>query len=376
LPGSGVDRLHHHTPAITAKQRLCARGAAGRIFVERILEFRYIVAMAPQPRAKRFPGEASIVRRRDCGLGVAGSVLSGMVLVLALGGCGTSRAARVEGALAAPLPRAEAVAPAPPVAEPAPPAADPTTNFGPRDDAAPGTVVAAPGPVGTVRLAPIEVAGGGSALAQSEPDADIIDEEYDPWEPFNEKMFAFNRGLDRWVLKPAARVYMVFVPEPWQVLISNGFDNINFVPRFVNSLLQGKWGGAGRELGRFLINSTAGIGGLFDPAKDFWGIPKSREDFGQTLGVWGSGPGPYLVLPLLEPLTVRDGVGKFVDGLMDPLSYVLPFLWTRAGMKAGDILNERALNYELFQGFEESVIDMYSAVRHAYLQRRRQLIKE
>ena len=135
-------------------------------------------------------------------------------------------------------------------------------------------------------------------------------------------------------------------------------------------------GRAGRELSRFLINSTAGIGGLFDPAKDFWGIHKSREDFGQTLGVWGSGPGPYLVLPFMEPLTVRDGIGKFVDGAMDPLSYFLPFFWDRIGMKIGDAINERALNYELFQGFEESVIDMYSAVRHGYLQRRQQLIRE
>ena len=217
----------------------------------------------------------------------------------------------------------------------------------------------------------------GSALAQSAQDpVDAVDEEYDPWEPFNEKMFAFNRNVDRWVLRPTARAYMFVMPEPWQVLVANGFDNINFVPRFINSLLQGKWGGAGRELGRFLINSTAGIGGLFDPAKDYWGIQKSREDFGQTLGVWGSGPGPYLVLPFLEPLTVRDGVGKVVDSFMDPLTYFLPFFWDRLGMKVGDIVNERALNYELFQGFEESVIDMYSAVRHGYLQRRQQLIKE
>jgi phospholipid-binding lipoprotein MlaA len=216
-----------------------------------------------------------------------------------------------------------------------------------------------------------------SAFAQRAQDStDAIDEEYDPWESFNEKMFEFNRGVDRWVLKPVARGYMFIMPEPWQVLVANGFSNINVVPRLVNSLLQGKWGGAGRELARFLINSTAGIGGLFDPAKDFWGIERSREDFGQTLGVWGAGPGPYLVIPFMEPLTVRDGIGKFVDGLMDPLSYLLPFIWDRLGMKLGDIVNERALNYDLFQGFEESVIDMYSAVRHGYLQRRQQLIKE
>jgi phospholipid-binding lipoprotein MlaA len=205
---------------------------------------------------------------------------------------------------------------------------------------------------------------------------EVETQEYDPWEPFNEKMFEFNRRLDRYVLKPIAKVYAKIIPEPIQILINNGFDNIHFVPRFVNSLLQAKWGGAGRELARFVLNSTAGIGGLFDPAKDYWGIEKSREDFGQTLGVWGAPPGPYLVLPFLAPMTVRDGIGTAVDNAMDPLSYYLPLVWDRIGMKLGDIINERALNLDLYQGFEESVLDLYTAVRNAYLRRREQLIRE
>jgi phospholipid-binding lipoprotein MlaA len=211
----------------------------------------------------------------------------------------------------------------------------------------------------------------------ADADADAEDaSEYDPWEPFNEKMFEVNRRLDRYVLKPVAKAYNFITPDEIQIMISNGFDNISFVPRLVNSLLQGKMKGAGRELGRFLINSTAGVGGLFDPAKDVFGILKSREDFGQTLGVWGVGSGPYLIVPFMEPLTVRDGVGKAVDSAMDPLSYFLPLIWERLAMKVGDIVNERSLNLDLFQGFEESVIDMYSAVRHAYLQRRLRLIRE
>ncbi len=87
-------------------------------------------------------------------------------------------------------------------------------------------------------------------------------------------------------------------------------------------------------------------------------------------------PGPYLILPFMEPLTVRDGIGKGVDGFMDPLSYFVPFIWTRLIMKVEETVNDRALNLELFQGFEESVIDMYSAVRHGYLKRREKLIKE
>jgi phospholipid-binding lipoprotein MlaA len=201
------------------------------------------------------------------------------------------------------------------------------------------------------------------------------DEDNDPWERFNEKVFEFNRQTDRFVLKPVAKVYSLIVPDPFQVMIANGFDNISFVPRMVNSLLQLKFGGATRELSRFLINSTLGIGGLFDAAK-YWGIEKSREDFGQTLGVWGVSPGPFLVVPFMEPMTVRDGIGRGVDSLMNPMSYFVPFVPVGLSLKLGEIVNDRALNLELFQGLEESVIDLYSAVRHGYLRRREQLIKE
>jgi phospholipid-binding lipoprotein MlaA len=209
-----------------------------------------------------------------------------------------------------------------------------------------------------------------------DPDALEDAAEYDPWEPFNEKMFEVNRRLDRFVLKPMAKAYNFVTPDEIQIMISNGFDNIAFPPRFVNSLLQGKFKGASREIARFLINSTAGVGGLFDPAKDVFGLVKSREDFGQTLGFYGVGPGPFLIVPLMEPMTVRDGIGKAVDAAMDPLAYYLPFFWDRLGMKIGDTVNERSLNLDLFQGFEESVIDLYSAVRHGYLQRREKLIRE
>ena len=215
-------------------------------------------------------------------------------------------------------------------------------------------------------------------IAQATPPAapaDPVDEEYDPWEPFNERMFEFNRRVDRYVLKPVATAYNFVVPDRVQVMIANGFDNISFVPRMMNSLFQGKFDGAVREFGRFIFNSTIGIGGLFDVAK-LEGIEKSREDFGQTLGFYGLGPGPYLILPFLEPLTVRDGVGKAVDGFMDPLSYFVPFFYTRLILKVEEIVNDRSLNLELFQGFEESVIDMYSAVRHGYLKRREKLIRE
>jgi phospholipid-binding lipoprotein MlaA len=215
-----------------------------------------------------------------------------------------------------------------------------------------------------------------AAQAAPAAPADDLEDIYDPWESFNEKMFDFNVKLDRYVLKPVARVWKVVIPEPFQVMMSNGFDNLRFAHRFVNNVLQGKVGGATREMSRFLINSTAGIGGLFDPAKDYWGIRPSSEDFGQTLGVWGSGPGPYLVLPLLPPMTVRDGIGMGVDMLMDPFGYYVGFFPARFAMKVGDTINDRALNYDLFQGVEETTIDLYSSVRHFYLKRREQQIKE
>lgn len=200
------------------------------------------------------------------------------------------------------------------------------------------------------------------------------DEDYDPWEPFNERMFEFNLRLDRYVLKPAARGYRVVIPEPIQVSIGNAFDNLLVVQRVVNNVLQAKFDGALRELTRFVLNSTMGLGGLFDAGKHA-GLESTKEDFGQTLAVWGSGPGPYLILPFLPPLTLRDGVGYGVDSVMNPLGWLLPLFPERIVLKAEEVVNERALNFDLFEGVEETTVDLYSAVRHFYLRRREQEIK-
>ncbi len=234
--------------------------------------------------------------------------------------------------------------------------------------------------------AAVPVASAASSVAPSAPylfvqaksktgDDEYDVEDYDPWEKFNEKMFEFNRRLDRYILKPVAKAYDKVMPDDLQRMLANAFDNIQGIPRMVNSALQGKWDGAMREFGRLLLNSTVGVGGLFDVAKHE-GIDKSREDFGQTLAFYGAGPGPYLVLPFMEPMTVRDGIGRGVDGVMDPLGWTVGLIPERLILKIVDVVNERSLNLELFQGFEETVIDMYSAVRHAYLERRRQLIKQ
>ena len=234
-----------------------------------------------------------------------------------------------------------------------------------------------------VRLAAVDRASASEAHAaiplpndgaESLEDIEEYEPEYDPWEPFNQKMFSFNRQVDRFVLKPVATVWNTIVPDLVQQSVRNAFDNVTMPRRLVNSLLQLNEKGVGRELARFFINTTMGVGGFFDAASDL-GIEKSDKDTGQTLGVYGVGPGPYLVLPFLPPLTVRDGLGFGIDGALDPLSYVSPFA-ASAGRTGGKIVNDRSLNLELFEGFEESTLDLYAAVRSTYLERRRKAIAE
>ena len=249
-------------------------------------------------------------------------------------------------------------------------------------------LVASVGPAGAPRVSaepsldpplPTDPIRLGRAFAQSATvaaDADEADEaeEYDPWEPFNEKMFEFNRQLDRYVLKPVATGWSKVVPEELRRSLRNAAANVGMPRRLVHSLLQGKVQGAIREVGRFVLNSTIGMGGLFDVAR-FEGVPPSDEDAGQTLGFYGVGPGPYLVLPVLAPSTVRDTIGAGLDALLDPLSFILPFSGSLA-RRVGETVNERSLTLELFQEIEESVLDLYSAVRNGYLQRRERAIRE
>jgi len=198
----------------------------------------------------------------------------------------------------------------------------------------------------------------------------------DPWEGFNEKMFSFNREiLDRFLLKPIATAWDFLLPDLVQRGIHNIFDNLAVVRRVVNNGLQLKLTGAATELTRFTINSTIGLAGFFDVAKDAFGIEQRDEDTGQTFGVWGAGPGPYLVLPLLPPLTIRDGLGYAFDAAMTPYTYFIPWWGTVAGTGTNTV-NERSLNLDRFERVAESTVDLYGAVRNAYLQRRAAAIKQ
>lgn len=220
-------------------------------------------------------------------------------------------------------------------------------------------------------------------------------EEYDPWEPLNTKFFEFNRQLDRWVLKPVARGYNFVVPNIVQNGVSNIFYNSRVTPRFLNNIFQGRFKGAGIEVGRFLINTTVGIGGFFDVAQRF-NLTTPEEDTGQTLGFYGVKPGPYIMVPLLGPYTVRDLIGYAGDIALNPIYWlILPTMHNidaiptvvsieeRAltygisiGARATEVVNERSLNLEKFEGVEESTLDLYAAVRNAYLQKRAKAIRE
>src|SRR5437899_10712803 len=326
-----------------------------------------------------------LVRSSLSGTGrVCGTIVVGIIAGLLLTGCGSftrtlrSGSALPPSSVVAPEPSMGAVEPAAVALEPAtaalqpamvadpPPAVEAT----PLDERLAAPLPSSSIPTTDVPAAPIIVA---QATAGSAAQSDT-DDEYDPWEAFNEKMFTFNYNLDRYLLKPVARGYRAVLPDQVQIMIDNGFTNITWVSRFVNSLLQGKWEGALREVSRFVLNSTLGFGGLFDPGKTAE-LQPSQEDFGQTLGLWGVSSGPYLVLPLLGPTTVRDGIGKGVDSAMNPLTYFVPFVG-QVGMKVGDTVNDRALNYDLFAGVEESAVDLYSSVRRFYLKRREQMIEE
>ncbi len=220
---------------------------------------------------------------------------------------------------------------------------------------------------------------GDISAAQSVPDIspseDAADRtDYDPWESVNERTFSFNHDIvDRYGLKPVATVWDKVLPEPVTFGLANAFDNLEMPKRFINNVLQGRLQGANREMTRFLINSTVGIAGLFDVATRL-GFQKSYADTGQTLGTYGIGAGPYLMLPFLPPLTLRDGIGYAADTFLDPLGYFVPFLanFSRAAAKR---INERTLNLKLYDDVEESSLDLYSAVRNGYLQRREHSIR-
>ena len=208
-------------------------------------------------------------------------------------------------------------------------------------------------------------------VATAHADADAA-KDPDPHENINRKTHAFNETLDKYIARPVAKVYTNTVPDPVERGVVNFFSNLDELTNIANSLLQAKFGQAANDTGRFLINSTLGIGGLFDVASRA-GLPKGEgEDFGQTLGAWGVGEGPYLMLPLVGPSTLRDAPSKYIDSFANPVSE-LEDVSARNSLRLLGLVSTRA---ELL-GLDDAISgDSYLFVRDVYLQRREYLVND
>jgi len=197
----------------------------------------------------------------------------------------------------------------------------------------------------------------------------------DPIEPLNRALFVFNDKAYFWVMKPVAQGYRAVVPEVMRISVRNFFSNLAMPIRFVNNLLQGKIRNSGVELLRFALNTTGGIGGLFDPAKDDFRLVARDEDLGQTFGKYGLGHGLYIVLPLLGASSLRDAIGLAGDAFLDPVNY-LEDTEVLVGAKVLKTENEVSLRIGEYEHLTKSAIDPYVAVRDAYSQYRAKKVKE
>jgi phospholipid-binding lipoprotein MlaA len=216
-------------------------------------------------------------------------------------------------------------------------------------------------------------------FTDKEEDEDYLEEEEndvkisDPFEPINRLFFNINDKLYFWVLKPVAKTYAAIIPEKARISVRNFFNNISTPVRLVNNLLQWKFRPAGNELLRFGVNSTIGVLGLFDYARDHMELTMKDEDFGQTLGVWGMGPVVYINWPVLGPSSLRDSIGAAGDYFLDPVSYVSPTL-DRVAIRAGDTVNRASLSIGDYEKIKKDAIDPYSAFRDIYSQYRKSKI--
>ena len=219
----------------------------------------------------------------------------------------------------------------------------------------------------TVRLAPLFVCAGVAMM----PLAANAATEDDPWEGFNRVVFKFNDTLDTYALKPIAQGYQFITPQFLEDGIHNMYRNVGDVRNLANNVLQVKHHAAGVDTARLLMNTIVGVGGFFDVGTKM-GLQRNDEDFGQTLGYWGLSSGPYLVLPLLGPSTVRDALGIYPDSYAEPYRYMhdVSARNTVAGMKIIDARANLLSAEKLITG------DKYIFIRNAYLQSREFKVKD
>ena len=209
---------------------------------------------------------------------------------------------------------------------------------------------------------------------QENPDAEAKGAVFDPWERYNRKMYRFNKKVDKAIAKPLALAYVRVVPQPVRTGVTNFYQNLVQPITAVNLLLQGHPGSAGKSLGRFAVNTTIGIGGLFDPATRMH-IPPFNEDFGQTLGRWGWRKSRYFLLPFLGPGTLRDRVGSVTDGvLFGPYKFITP-ADARFGLIGLSLVDTRVKILPLDE-LSAGIDDDYILVREAWSQRRNHQIDD
>ncbi len=224
-------------------------------------------------------------------------------------------------------------------------------------------------PYRALALAVVISLGALSAGCASSPEAR---EDGDPLEPMNRGFHGINTGLDDLILRPIAETYVDYTPEPVRTSVSNFFDNASYANVFLNDFLQGKFSQGFSDIGRFLVNSTVGILGLFDPATGM-GLERHDEDLGQTLGVWGAGEGAYLELPFYGPNSVRDAPDIPVSTYTNALFYISEAAVTIPLAILG-IIDTRAQFLTATRVRDESALDAYIFTREAYRQRRVHLI--
>jgi phospholipid-binding lipoprotein MlaA len=197
----------------------------------------------------------------------------------------------------------------------------------------------------------------------------------DPLIKFNRAMFEVNDRLYFWCLKPVAKGYKKVTPSFFRKGVMNFFYNLGTPVRLVGSILQGKYKGAGSELGRFVVNTTVGVGGVWDPADRFFGLKPSEEDLGQTLATYNIDNGCYIVWPLLGPSTLRDTVGKAGDVFLNPLFYLTPneLAWGLSGL---DGINETSYRIGDYETIKSTYMDPYVMIRDLYITHRKKKIAE
>jgi phospholipid-binding lipoprotein MlaA len=230
-------------------------------------------------------------------------------------------------------------------------------------------------------LVGILVAGlglGACATRPTEPEAAVeFDKINDPAEPTNRAVFEFNDGFDKHLFKPVAQVYEDAVPGAVRRSIHNFLVNLDEPWIGVNDLLQGNVERSLSASTRFFINTTFGVAGLFDMAAE-WGLPHHDSDFGQTLGVWGIGEGPYLTLPIFGPSNVRDTIGLGMGFAANPLTWISGTASLVAGAARGTMqgVDERGRNIDTLDDLERNSLDFYATLRSVYRQHRNGMIEE